>query len=189
MIAESVAVQTLADARSTNDRRRCSDRRVRSSAATAMLVASSSLGERRGSADRRKSAFHQWKRIQLGGLPVVVADRKETARVIVEEAVRRHGLWRYPAYLTSTNGEVTHRCAVNREDHGLFLQADAIHADGAAHVFASRWKGPLALPERVATSDLFADVATVAARKGATIYMLGATKATNLAAVARVAPP
>ena len=64
---------------------------------------------------------------------------------MVDEALRRRGLWRYPAFLTSTNGEVTHACAVNRDLRALFLQADAIHADGMPHVFVSRMKCKVAL--------------------------------------------
>ena len=60
------------------------------------------------------------------------------AKAMVDEALQRRGLWRYPAYITSTNGEVTYRCAVDPAEHAMFLQADAIHADGMPHVFASR---------------------------------------------------
>ena len=119
----------------------------------------------------------------LGGLPVVVVDRQEAARVIVDEALKRHNMWRYPAYLTSTNGEVTYRCDVDQKERSLFLQADAISADGMFHVFVSRLKSDVALPERVATSDLFYDVAERAQSAGATMYMLGATAAANQAAV------
>lgn len=186
MQAEDANERIEADASSRLERRSNSDRRTASFAASALFVAQSDNGERRQSPDRRGTAFRQWKRILLGGLPVVVADRKETARVIVQEAIKRRGLWRYPAYLTSTNGEVTYRCAADAAERQLFLQADAIHADGAAHVFASHLHRVPALPERVATSDLFDDVAAVAAAEGATMYMLGATDAANRAAVQRV---
>jgi exopolysaccharide biosynthesis WecB/TagA/CpsF family protein len=105
---------------------------------------------------------------------------------MVDEALKRHGLWRYPAFMTSTNGEVTHRCAVDDSERDLFLQADAIHADGMPHVFVSRIKCDVALPERVATSDLFYDVAREASARGATMYLLGASEASNAAAAQRV---
>jgi exopolysaccharide biosynthesis WecB/TagA/CpsF family protein len=101
---------------------------------------------------------------------------------MVDESLKRRGLWRYPAYLTSTNGEVTYRCAVNESERSLFLQADAIHADGMPHVFISRLRCDIALPERVATSDLFDDVACEAQAKGATMFMLGATEFSNATA-------
>lgn len=142
--------------------------------------------DRRVAPDRRKNQFKRWRRIRLGGLPVVVVDRAISAKVMVDEALRRRGLWRYPAYITSTNGEVTYNCAVNKELRSLFMQADAIHADGMPHVFVSRLKCKVALPERVATTDLFNDVNEEAERRGATIYMLGATEAVNKAAVEAV---
>ena len=97
-------------------------------------------------------------------------------RMMIDEALKRRDLWRYPAYLTSTNGEVTYRCAVNEVERSLFLQADAIHADGMPHVFVSRIRCDVPLPERVATTDLFYDVAREAEARGATMFMLGAVK-------------
>jgi exopolysaccharide biosynthesis WecB/TagA/CpsF family protein len=105
---------------------------------------------------------------------------------MVDHSLERRGLWRYPAYITSTNGEVTYRCAVDKTERSLFLQADAIHADGMPHVFVSRLRGAVPLPERVATSDLFFDVAARAEAAGATMFMLGATEESNDAAVTSV---
>jgi N-acetylglucosaminyldiphosphoundecaprenol N-acetyl-beta-D-mannosaminyltransferase len=162
--------------------RRSTERRTARYVPPSALRASIDCDDRRHSSDRRKNAFRRWRRIRLGGLPVVVVDQAVTARVMVDEALRRRGLWRYPAYLTSTNGEVTHACAFDPELRSLFLQADAIHADGMPHVFASRLKCKVALPERVATTDLFFAVNEEAARRGATTFMLGATEAANAAA-------
>jgi exopolysaccharide biosynthesis WecB/TagA/CpsF family protein len=162
--------------------RRRVERRISTFAETSRLCAARGIGERRLSGDRRRNRFHEWRRIRIGDLPVVVANRIETARVMVDESLKRRGLWRYPAYLTSTNGEVTYRCAVNESERCLFLQADAIHADGMPHVFASRLRCDVALPERVATSDLFDNVAHEAQAKGATMFMLGATELSNATA-------
>ena len=168
------------------ERREASDRRVSSYVATQQNLAQLAIEERRLNPDRRGNVFHRWRRLSLGGLPVVAAASKETARVMVDEALRRSALWRFPAYLTSTNGEVTYRCAVDSAERELFMQADAIHADGMAHVFASRLHDAEGLPERVATSDLFYDVAAEAAARGASMYLLGATEASNAGAVAAV---
>src|SRR6266436_6054660 len=162
------------------------ERRISTFTETRRLCAARGIGERRLSGDRRRNRFHEWRRIRIGDLPVVVADRIETARVMVDEALKRRGLWRYPAYLTSVNGEVTYRCAVNESERSLFLQADAIHADGMPHVFVSRLRCDIALPERVATSDLFDDVACEAQARGATMFMLGATEFSNAGAARRV---
>ncbi len=162
------------------------ERRISTFTETRRLCAARGIGERRLSGDRRRNRFHEWRRIRIGDLPVVVTDRIETARVMVDEALKRRGLWRYPAYLTSVNGEVTYRCAVNESERSLFLQADAIHADGMPHVFVSRLRCDIALPERVATSDLFDDVACEAQARGATMFMLGATEFSNAGAARRV---
>jgi N-acetylglucosaminyldiphosphoundecaprenol N-acetyl-beta-D-mannosaminyltransferase len=159
--------------------RRDSDRRTSSFEMTMATRARLRIDERRLSSDRRRNRFHEWRRIRLGGLPVVVVDRQNSATVMIAEALKRRDLWRYPAYLTSTNGEVTHRCAVNEVERSLFLQADAIHADGMPHVFVSRIRCEVPLPERVATTDLFYDVAREAEARGATMFMLGASEASN----------
>lgn len=165
--------------------RRRFDRRISTFAQTKTALTARKLADRRAG-DRRHNSFTNWPRIGLGGLPVVVVDRRETAQAIVEEALRRRDLWRYPAYLTSTNGEVTYRCNAYEAERALFLQADAIHADGMYHVFVSRLFGGTPLPERVATSDLFHDVAAKAESAGATMFMLGATQRVNDAAAEAV---
>ena len=142
--------------------------------------------ERRSRGDRRRNPFRRWRRVRLGDLPVVVVDQATTVQVIVEQAMQRRGLWRFPAFLTSTNGQVTHVCAFDPAVRSMFLQSDAIHADGMPHVFASRLLCKVGLPERVATTDLFFAVNREAELCGATVYMLGATADVNARAAARV---
>lgn len=166
--------------------RRSSERRVSAYVPLSELKRLIDGDDRRSSGDRRRNPFRRLRRVRLGDLPVVVADQAATAKLMVTEAVRRHGYWRYPAYLTSTNGEVTHACAFNPELRRLFLQADAIHADGMPHVFISRLKCKVALPERVATTDLFHAVNAEAEKQGATVFMLGATEEVNAAAARAV---
>lgn len=166
--------------------RRGSERRVSTYLPAPALRARILCDDRRRSGDRRRNPFRRWRRVRLGGLPVVVVDRPTTAKVMVDEALRRRGLWRYPAFLTSTNGEVTHACAVDPDMRSLFLQADAIHADGMPHVFVSRMKCKVALPERVATTDLFDAVNEEAERRGASVFMLGATEEVNALAAESV---
>jgi N-acetylglucosaminyldiphosphoundecaprenol N-acetyl-beta-D-mannosaminyltransferase len=167
-------------------RRRISDRRISTFEATIATRTRLRIAERRLSGDRRRNQFQAWRTIQLGGLPVAVVNCSDCAKVMVDEALKRRALWRYPAYLTSTNGEVTYRCAVNESERWLFLQADAIHADGMPHVFISRLKCEVPLPERVATTDLFHDVAREAEVRGASMFMLGATEASNSIAVQNI---
>jgi exopolysaccharide biosynthesis WecB/TagA/CpsF family protein len=68
-------------------------------------------------------------------------------------------------------------CSRDRDFRDSMLATDLIHADGMPLVFASRLRGSQALPERVATTDLFHDVARLAQLRNATFYFLGATPA------------
>src|SRR3954451_4683748 len=86
-------------------RRRRSDRRTSSFATTMAMRARFRIMERRVTSDRRRNQFQEWPTVRLGGLPVAVVSRSETAKVMVDEALKRRQLWRYPAYLSSTNGE------------------------------------------------------------------------------------
>jgi len=176
----ATATNNTPGAQKTN--RRDSERRTAQYVPQAALRRLIDGDDRRCNSDRRRNPFRRWRRIRLGDLPVVVVDQEASAKLMVTEGLRRHGLWRYPAFLTSTNGEVTHRCAFDPKLRKLFLEADAIHADGMPHVFASRLKCKVALPERVATTDLFHVVNAEAERQGATVFMLGATEEVNEAA-------
>jgi exopolysaccharide biosynthesis WecB/TagA/CpsF family protein len=122
----------------------------------------------------------------IGGLPIGVIDRAESARLMVEFALARRGSGLPPLVITSANGQVVSMCARDPAARSLFLAADLIHADGMSLVFASRLKGKARLPERVATTDLFHDVARRAEISGTSFYLLGGTREVNEAAVDKV---
>jgi len=113
-------------------------------------------------------------RVSVGGLPLAVIDRRDSARLMIGTALARRGSGEPPMIFTSANGQVISMCARDPELRALFLSADLIHADGTPLVFASRLKCRTPLPERVATTDLFHDVAPVAETCGATFFLLGA---------------
>jgi exopolysaccharide biosynthesis WecB/TagA/CpsF family protein len=120
-------------------------------------------------------------RVALGGLPIARLDRAQTADLMI--AAARTPLDR-PLILTSANGEVLSRCRREPAIAALFAGADLIAADGQPLVIASRLLGD-ALPERVATTDLFHDVATRAEPLGLSFYLLGASEDENLRAYER----
>lgn len=123
--------------------------------------------------------------ITLGGLPITVTDRASAADfILASAAVRPRG--NRPLYLTSVNGEVMTQCFTKPAVRALFLQADQIVADGQPMVIASRFLCKHALPERVATTDLFHDVAERAQVSGQTFYFLGAEESENRRAVEAV---
>lgn len=109
--------------------------------------------------------------ITLGGLRITAVDRQMAATLLISAAHRRG---RKPFYSTSANGEVIARVHADRTIAQLFLGADQILADGQPLVFASRWLCRQRLPERVATTDLFHDVARIAERERVSFYLFGA---------------
>ena len=111
----------------------------------------------------------------IGGLPIAVIDRAQSARLMLDIALARRNSDRPAPVFTSANGQVLSMCADDAAIQRLFLAADLIHADGMPLVFASRLLCTTPLPERVATTDLFHDVARMAQSCGATFYLLGAT--------------
>jgi N-acetylglucosaminyldiphosphoundecaprenol N-acetyl-beta-D-mannosaminyltransferase len=121
----------------------------------------------------------------IGGLPIAVIDRAGSAELMVDTALARRDTAKPPLVFTSANGQVLSMCARDARIRNLFLDADLIHADGMPLVFVSRLFSKTPLPERVATTDLFHDTAIVAQQRGASIYLLGATKAVVDQAVRR----
>jgi N-acetylglucosaminyldiphosphoundecaprenol N-acetyl-beta-D-mannosaminyltransferase len=122
-------------------------------------------------------------RVSLGGLPIARLGRAGTAELMI--AAARSRPWHdRPLIITSANGEVLSRCRNEPRIAALFAKADLINADGQPLVIASRALGQ-ALPERVATTDLFHDVAQRAEPLGLSFYLLGATEDENRKACER----
>ncbi len=123
--------------------------------------------------------------VTIGGLPIAVVDRAEAAEIMLDAAAN-HARGDRPLYFTSANGEVIARANADPEIDALFRSADQIVADGQPMVIASRWLTQCRLPERVATTDLFHDVARRAEASGRTFYMLGANPDENAQAASAV---
>ncbi len=120
--------------------------------------------------------------VMIGGLPITVIDRAGEAELMIRLASQRRE--RGPLFFTSANGEVIARVNIDPAVGELFALSDQIVADGQPLVAASRYLCRTALPERVATTDLFHDVAKLAQQTGTSFYMLGASECENAAAVA-----
>lgn len=123
--------------------------------------------------------------VTVGGLPVSVIDRAGAAELMIRAASERSRGQR-PLFLTSANGEVIALASIDPDIAALFRSADQIVADGQPMVIASRLLCRTPLPERVATTDLFHDVARLAEIAGKSFYLLGATASENAKAVAAV---
>ena len=124
----------------------------------------------------RFASAHRVPLVWLGGLPIAAIDRARSAEFMLNVAIARRGTGGVPPLITSANGQVLSMCARDGAVRALFEAADLIHADGTPLVLASRLRN-VPLPERVATTDLFHDVAERAPAVDATFYLLGATDA------------
>jgi exopolysaccharide biosynthesis WecB/TagA/CpsF family protein len=120
----------------------------------------------------------------LGGLPIMALNRQETAERIIADALVRRGR-ALPAIYTSANGQKVSgakRCARTRE---LLLAADGISADGQSLVFASKLVSRGNVAERVATTDIFHDIARQVRGLDFPMYVLGASETENRLAIVR----
>jgi N-acetylglucosaminyldiphosphoundecaprenol N-acetyl-beta-D-mannosaminyltransferase len=117
-------------------------------------------------------------KVRVGGVDVARLDLAQTTALMLDLAKadqRADGPW----ILSSVNGEVLAKCALDPEFRTLVESADLISADGQPLVFASRLLGSAPLPERVATTDLYPLVARRAQESGASFYLYGATEEVN----------
>lgn len=133
---------------------------------------------------RSPDGLRTWPTLEVAGLRVSASTLADAALDMVDYCAspsRRPE----PVISTSVNGQVLSLCVGNPRAKALFATADIIHCDGQPLVMLSRIMGSLRLPERVATTDLFPAVATLAAERGTTFYFLGASEAVNREAVAR----
>ena len=123
---------------------------------------------------------------RVADIPVEALGLRETAQAFVDYCLgEERSEAKRPLYSTSINGHVISMCARNSLIKSLFRSADSISADGQPLVTASRFLSRHPLPERVATTDLFPEVARLAQEKQVTFYMLGGTEAVNRKAVAK----
>ena len=113
-------------------------------------------------------------KVTVGGLPMAAIDLSSLAHSMIEAALAARRERRHPPLIvTSANARVVAVCARDQDIRALFPGADAIYADGMPLMFASRlFATPL--PERVATTGLFHDVAELAQGRGGRFYFLEA---------------
>lgn len=121
----------------------------------------------------------------LGGLPITWTNRATAAETLIAQALAKRGQPAKPFYSTSANGQVAVMCSEDSAVLEEFLQADQILADGMPMVWMSRLKHKLPNVERVATTDLYHDVAEIAQEVGASFYLLGSDEESNAAAIER----
>lgn len=123
--------------------------------------------------------------VTMAGLPVARLDRRQTASLLISLATRYRRQDR-PWIATSVNGQVLSEAARREPLREAMLYADLISCDGQPLVMASSVVAGARLPERVATTDLFHDVARLARTRPCTMYFLGASRVENARAIARI---
>src|SRR5687768_6612995 len=120
-------------------------------------------------------AHEQPTRTIVGGLSLTALSRKGWTDLFLANLAANSDRQGRPVFMTSANGQVLSLAARNAQFRRLLDLADGIDADGMPLVIASRFVGSTPLPERVATTDFFHDLAALAARRRLTFFMLGAT--------------
>jgi N-acetylglucosaminyldiphosphoundecaprenol N-acetyl-beta-D-mannosaminyltransferase len=123
-----------------------------------------------------------YSQIILGGLATACLSREGLARMMLQDCLDVRGKPdRQPKLIFAANGHAIALAARDEAFRFNFEQADIIHADGQAAVFASRMtKTPI--PERSATTDFIHDAARLAAQSGLRFFLLGATEEANVQA-------
>jgi N-acetylglucosaminyldiphosphoundecaprenol N-acetyl-beta-D-mannosaminyltransferase len=128
----------------------------------------------------------QTTRLVIGGLSITALTRQEWAERFLDDLRANPSRDNPPRFMTSANGQVLSLAARDPSFKEALGRADGIDADGMPLVIASRLLSPRPIPERVATTDFFHDLAAAGAARRLTFFMLGATAAENARAVAAV---
>lgn len=124
--------------------------------------------------------------VTVGGLRTACLGRDGLARMMAADCLAaRANPTRQPKLVFASNGHAIALAAQDEAFRFTFEQADIIHADGQAAVFASRLLTRTPIPERSATTDFIHDAAAMAVASGLRFFLLGATEEAN-AEAARV---
>ena len=135
-------------------------------------------------AAERAAANDSYTEVTVGGLTTACLSRDGLARMMLQDCLdaRTHDN-PHPKLVFASNGHAIALAAQDEAFRFTFEQADIIHADGQAAVFASRLLTRTPIPERSATTDFIHDASKVAVQHGLRFFMLGATEEANAEAV------
>jgi exopolysaccharide biosynthesis WecB/TagA/CpsF family protein len=124
--------------------------------------------------------------VMVGGIATACLSRDDLARMMLRDCLAaRENPDRRPKLVFASNGHAIALASQDAAFRATLQQADIIHADGQAAVFASRLLTTNPIPERSATTDFIHDAAKMAAEHGLRFFILGATEEAN-AEAARV---
>lgn len=126
-----------------------------------------------------EAANDSYSEVTVGGIATACLSRDGLARMMLQDCLdARANPNRHPKLVFASNGHAIALAARDEAFRFTFEQADIIHADGQAAVFASQMT-TRPIPERSATTDFIHDAAGLAARHGLRFFLLGATEETN----------
>jgi len=132
-----------------------------------------------------EAANDSYAEVTVGGFATACLSRDGLARMMLQDCLdARTNPCRHPKLVFASNGHAIALAARDQSFRTLFAQADIIHADGQAAVFASQMTAS-PIPERSATTDFIHDAAKISAQHGLRFFLLGATEEAN-AQAARV---
>jgi len=116
--------------------------------------------------------------VTVGGIRTARMGRDSLAQLMLADCLAARTADANPKLVFASNGHAIALAAQDKNFRDIFAQADIIHADGQAVVFASRLtKSPI--PERSATTDFIHYAAALAAKHGLRFFLLGATEEAN----------
>ncbi|HEX4026191.1 MAG TPA: WecB/TagA/CpsF family glycosyltransferase [Rhizomicrobium sp.] len=127
----------------------------------------------------RQAANDSYIEVMVGGVATICLSRDGLARMMLQDCLdARANPDCHPKLVFASNGHTIALTAHDEAFRSTFAQADIIHADGQAAVFASRMTGT-PIPERSATTDFIHDAAKLGAHHGLRFFLLGATEEAN----------
>lgn len=112
----------------------------------------------------------QARRVKVGGVPVDAIDRAGMCATLLRDVQTPP---ERPKLVFSMNGEGVYLYHRNFRFRRAIDQADLVHADGMSVVRAGNRGGKAAFAERVATTDLFHDIARSCEQAGITLFFVG----------------
>jgi N-acetylglucosaminyldiphosphoundecaprenol N-acetyl-beta-D-mannosaminyltransferase len=125
------------------------------------------------------AANDSYAEVTVGGLKTACLTRDALTRMMVTDCLDARATGAHPKLVFASNGHAIAMAAQDKNFRDVFAQADIIHADGQAAVFASRLLTATPIPERSATTDLIHDAAKAAVEQGLRFFLLGATEEAN----------
>jgi N-acetylglucosaminyldiphosphoundecaprenol N-acetyl-beta-D-mannosaminyltransferase len=117
--------------------------------------------------------------VQLGGIRTACLGRDGLGQMMLADCLAARETDARPKLVFANNGHAIAMAASDGKFRETLNQADIIHADSQAAVFASRLLTATPIPERSATTDFIHDAAALAAEEGLRFFLLGATEEAN----------